>query len=154
MKTKVLSLMLIVSTGLAACDKIAPPSENAAAVPPAEQTTTAAPAPSIASEFPEGIIPDFEFRIRSKSSEPSADGNVRRLVIEFMEGDVAIIDRKLEAQLTAKGYKRYKTFTNPDGGLVGDYGASNQRRVTVTTSIGTDLALNEGALGIVYFVWK
>lgn len=154
MKTKVLPLILIVSTGLAACDKIAPPSENAAPIPPAAQTTTTVPASSIASEFPEGIVPDFDYRIRSKSSELGAEGIVRRLVVEFREGDVAKIDKKLEAQLTAKGYKRYKTFINPDGGVVGDYGAPNERRVTVTTSTGTNLALNEGALGIVYFVWK
>lgn len=149
MNKKLLSILLVVGLGAAACDKIAPPSENGtssdAEVAPAAVASTPAP-----SDFPEGIVPAFPYKIRSKA----ADGEVRKMVVEFKAGDVTTVDKQLESLLVSKGYKRYKTQTNPDGGVVGDYGASNNRRVTVTTSSGNGLTLADGSLGIVYFIWR
>lgn len=113
----------------------------------------AQPAPSFNAEFPLGLEPTFAYKIRSKGVEETPDGRLRKLVIEYKQGDVALIDKAIEAQLLAKNYRRYKTF-DQDGATVGDYGNSGHR-VTVTTSPANGkLQLADGSLGTVYFVWK
>ena len=90
---------------------------------------------------------------RSKKTEESPEGPVRKLVIEFKQGDITTVDKQIEELLTGKGYRRYKSLQQGEG-LVGDYG-NQGRRVTVTTNPANgQLALDADSLGTVYFVWK
>lgn len=117
------------------------------------QTEPPAAAPSFNPDFPTGFEPPFAYKIRSRKTDDSPDGPVRKLVIEFKQGDVATVDKQIEDLLVAKGYRRYKTFQQGES-LVGDYGNQGDR-VTVTTSPANgQLALAADSLGTVYFVWK
>jgi hypothetical protein len=134
-----------------------------APTPPATQSTTTAEAPTVQAEvagaaaqafnpdFPEGVAPGFKYKIRSRKTEATADGQLRKLVIEFKEGDLASIDAKVQALLEAKGFKRYKTLEQ-GAERVGDYGKPG-RRVTVTTTPSGAMKLDPDSLGTVYFVW-
>lgn len=127
--------------------------QNSSAPVAAESVAPIAEAPAFNPEFPLGLEPTFAYKIRSKSVEEAPDGRLRRLVIEYKQGDVAFIDKAIEAQLLAKNYRRYKTL-DQDGGTIGDYGNSGHR-ITVTTSPDNGkLELAEGSLGTVYLVWK
>lgn len=131
----------------------APTSPEAAQAPIAPPPTQAVQqAPQANADFPEGISPDFKFKIRSRGSEAAdGEGSRRKLFVEFKEGDVAVVDQKLQALLEQKGYKRYKDFKNGDS-RVGDYGKPG-RRVTVTTSPAGELKLDSDSLGTVYMIW-
>src|SRR5689334_22934913 len=117
---------------LAACQKTETPSAAGTGTI-AAPSTVAAPATApvaqapVSSPLPENLAADFAYRVRSRGS----DGNVHRLVIEFQGDDAASVDRKLEALLVAKGYRRYKSLHDGDA-LVGDYGRDGAR-ITATT---------------------
>lgn len=139
---------------LVACDQTAQqPSADTQPVA-ANVTPPATPAaPAHNPDFPTGFEPPFAYKIRSRKTEESPEGLVRKLVIEFKQGDITTIDKQIEELLTAKGYRRYKSLQQGEG-LVGDYG-NQGRRVTVTTSPANgQLALDADSLGTVYFVWK
>jgi hypothetical protein len=142
----------VMAVALAACNRTEP-TPAPAAQPTAQTPAPATPAPAANPEFPTGFEPPFTYKIRSKKTEPAADGNLRRLVIEFKQGDVATVDKQIETALIAQGYRRYKTLNEGDA-VVGDYG-NNGKRVTVTTSPSDGkLVLEPDSLGTVYFVWK
>ena len=104
-------------------------------------------------DFPEGIAPGFAYKIRSRSAEETPEGRLRKLVIEFKEGNVKTIDNQIDDALVAHGYRRYKTVDQGES-MVGDYG-KNGHRITVTTSPKSGkLRLEANSLGTVYFVWK
>lgn len=139
---------------LVACDQQAqqPPADAQPVASAAAQTETPA-IPASNPEFPTGFEPPFAYKIRSKKTEESSEGPVRKLVIEFKQGDVTTVDKQIEELLTVKGYRRYKSLQQGEG-LVGDYG-NQGRRVTVTTNPANgQLALDADSLGTVYFVWK
>lgn len=139
---------------LVACDQAAqqPPAASQPVASTVAQPEALA-VPTVNPDFPTGFEPPFAYKIRSRKTEDSPDGPVRKLVIEFKQGDVATVDKQLEELLTAKGYRRYKTLQQGEG-VVGDYG-NQGRRVTVTTSPSNgQLALDADSLGTVYFVWK
>lgn len=148
-----LVILGLAALALVACSQTEPqPSASQPATSTAAQPDTPAAA-QVNPEFPTGFEPPFAYTIRSKKTEASVDGPLRKLVIEFKEGDVAMVDQQIEELLTAKGYRRYKSFQQGKG-LVGDYG-NQGHRVTVTTSPANgQLALAPDSLGTVYFVWK
>lgn len=143
-----LAIILLTVSLLAACSsKNEPQPEMPAAPKPSVATVVNNP------DFPVGYSPDFAYRIRSRKSEPSAEGVTRRLVIEFKEGDSRSIDKQIEASLSALGYKRYKAMVQGIG-IYGDYG-KHGHRISVTTSPSAgQLILSEGSKGTIYWVWK
>ena len=150
-----LVLVGLAALALAACNQPAPQTaEQPAAQAAAPQAATQpAAAPVSNPDFPEGLQPPFPYKIRSRKTEDTPNGQVHKLVIEFKQGDRATVDKQIEDLLVAKGYRRYKNFEQGDG-LVGDYG-NNGKRVTVTTSPADGkLALEPDSLGTVYFVWQ
>lgn len=151
-------LLAAIVMALAACNQAAPPPASTAAAdqvpPPAVAPVPEAPVAAASNpEFPAGFEPSFPYKIRSKKSEDAADGVLRKLVIEFKQGDVATVDRQLEESLVAKGYRRYKNFPQGDA-LVGDYGKDGHRVTTTTTPANGQLQLDPDSLGTVYLVWK
>ncbi len=104
-------------------------------------------------DFPTGFVPTFKYSIRSRTAEDVPGGKLRRLVIEFKDGDARSVDKQLEDLLAAKGYKRYKTFERGDD-LVGDYGNVGKRITVTTTRVNDKLQLAADSLGTVYFVWQ
>lgn len=147
---KVLILAVAISVA-AGCNAPAPP-ETAQAPTAPPSTEALQQAQQANADFPEGISPDFKFKIRSRGSEAAdGDGTRRKLFVEFKEGDVTTVDHKLQALLEQKGYKRYKDFMNGDS-RVGDYGKPG-RRVTVTTSPAGELKLDADSRGTVYMIW-
>lgn len=119
---------------------------------PSDSPTVRAPAEN--PDFPAGLAPMFKYSIRSRSAEDRAEGKLRRLVIEFKDGDARSVDKELEDLLAAKGYKRYKTFER-GADLVGDYGNVGKRITVTTTPVNDNLKIKLAAdsLGTVYFVW-
>lgn len=138
---------------LVACDQAAQQPSTDAQPVATNVTPPATPVvPAHNPDFPTGFEPPFAYKIRSRKTEESPEGPVRKLVIEFKQGDITTVDKQIEELLTAKGYRRYKSLQQGEG-LVGDYG-NQGRRVTVTTSPANGLALDADSLGTVYFVWK
>ncbi|KAF1726183.1 hypothetical protein [Pseudoxanthomonas japonensis] len=122
---------------------------------PVEAPVAQTPAPAADNpDFPAGFQPSFGYSIRSRKVEDATNGQspVRKLVIEFKQGDALTVDKQIEELLLAKGYKRYKTFERGDD-LVGDYGNSGKRITVTTTPANGKLKLAEDSLGTVYFVW-
>ncbi|QNP41430.1 hypothetical protein [Lysobacter solisilvae (ex Woo and Kim 2020)] len=145
----------LASLVLVACNQTAqqPPADTQSVASAVAQPEAPAAVPAVNPDFPTGFEPPFGYKIRSRKTEESPEGPVRKLVIEFKQGDVATVDKQIEELLTAKGYRRYKSFQQGEG-LVGDYG-NQGRRVTVTTNPANgQLALAADSLGTVYFVWK
>lgn len=143
---------------LAACSAPTPPEGQAADAaagtekPTVQAEAGGAPAAAFNPAFPEGIAPDFRHKIRSRKDEKSGSETMRKLVIEFKEGDAATIDAKMQSLLEGKGYRRYKTLqTGQD--LVGDYGKPGHRVRVTTTPVGENLKLDPDSLGTVYLVW-
>lgn len=150
------TLLVAVAIALTACNQAAPPSAEPTVDQAAPSVATPEPAPVQATsnpEFPAEFEPSFPYKIRSKKSEETADGVLRKLVIEFKAGDVLEVDRQLEQLLVAKGYRRYKNFPQGDA-VVGDYGKDGHRVTTTTTPSNGQLQLDPDSLGTVYFVWK
>lgn len=142
----------LASLMLAACNQTAqPPAADSQSAAPAQPQAPAAPA--VNPDFPTGFEPTFAYKIRSRKTDETPEGPVRKLVIEFKEGDVASVDKQIEALLTAKGYRRYKNFQQGEG-LVGDYGHQGHRVTVTTNPANGQLALAPDSLGTVYFVWK
>lgn len=139
---------------LSACNQ--PSQAPGDTAPPTAEAPTVqdavAPAP-YNQDFPTGMEPPFAYSIRSRKVEGAEGGPLRKLVIEFKEGDAATVDRQIEELLTGKGYKRYKTLT-PGQDIVGDYGNKGKRITVTTTPADGRLQLAEGSLGTVYFVWN
>jgi hypothetical protein len=143
----------LASLVLVACTQTAQPPADSAQPVASTAAQPEAPVAAVNPDFPTGFEPPFTYKIRSRKTEESPEGAVRKLVIEFKQGDVATVDKQIEELLTAKGYRRYKSFKQGEG-LVGDYG-NQGRRVTVTTNPANgQLALAADSLGTVYFVWK
>ncbi|WP_296250148.1 hypothetical protein [uncultured Stenotrophomonas sp.] len=142
---------------LAACNgpataPVATPSEaNPAADAPTVQSDAASA--NYNRDFPEGLQMPFEYTIRSRKVEEVDGAVLRKLVIEFRQGDAPTVDKQVEELLVAKGYKRYKTLERGND-LVGDYGSDGKRVTVTTTPVGGSLQLAEGSLGTIYFVWK
>lgn len=149
-----IAVLVLASLVLVACNQTEQqPSADAQPVAPVASQPETPAAPAFNPDFPTGFEPPFTYKIRSRKTEDSPEGPVRKLVIEFKEGDVATVDKQIEELLTAKGYRRYKSLEQGES-LVGDYG-NQGRRVTVTTSPANgQLALAADSLGTVYFVWK
>lgn len=146
--------VLVVAAALAGCtDQPSQPQQTTADAASALATTPVA-APN-SSEFPSGFVPDFEYQLRSKKTEDQGADRYRKLVIEYQQGDAAEIDKRIEASLAALGYRRYKTYQEPNGALVGDYGRKGHRITVTTTQAQPSMKLlNPASLGTVYFVWK
>lgn len=148
---------LIVAASLAACaDKSDPQGAQPKATADAASglATTPVSAPN-STEFPSGFVPDFKYQIRSKKTEEQGADRFRKLVIEFQQADAAQIDKRIESSLAALGYRRYKTYQEPNGAFVGDYGKKGHRITATTTPVGPSMKLfNAGSQGTVYFVWK
>lgn len=135
---------------LVGCSDPSPQQSAEVAAPASEEKN---PATVANPDFPEGIAPEFAYKIRSRSAEETPAGRLRKLVIEFKEGDVKIIDSQIDEALVARGYRRYKTVDQGES-MIGDYGKSGHR-ITVTTSPKSGkLRLEANSLGTVYFVWK
>lgn len=139
---------------LSACNQPAQaPVDTAAPSVDAPTVQDAAAPVSYNRDFPTGIQPPFEYSIRSRKVEEAEGGPVRKLVIEFKQGDAATVDKQIEELLVGKGYKRYKTLERGDE-VVGDYGNQGKRITVTTTPANGVLQLAEGSQGTVYFVWK
>jgi len=148
------SVLVLVAAAIAGCGKAPVTAENAGAAGKAAVEATDVSA-AVASDFPKGFVPDFAYRVRSKADDTVDGVAYKKLVIEFKGGDVAVTDKAIEAGMTKMGYRRYKTLSQENGAIVGDYGKDGHR-ITATTTPRTD-AMNlfdPDAKGTVYFVWR
>lgn len=150
------ALAVAVAVALAGCTdnpgQQAVPQQAASGTSSLETTPVAAP---VSNEFPSGFLPDFKYQIRSKRTDDQGADRYRKLVIEFQQGDAAEIDKRIESSLSALGYRRYKTYQEANGAIVGDYGKKGHRITATTTQAQPDMnLLNPASQGTVYFVWK
>ncbi|WP_269790063.1 hypothetical protein [Stenotrophomonas sp. Iso1] len=148
------SVFALMALGMIGCGKSPVPGDGAAS--PAKAAAEAVDvSAAVASDFPRGFVPEFSYRVRSKANDTIDGVEYKKLVVEFKGGDAVTIDKTVEAGFVRIGYRRYKTLTQNNGAIVGDYGKDGHRITATITPKSDSMSLFDAeSKGTIYFVWR
>lgn len=104
-------------------------------------------------DFPSGVVPGFPYTFVAERVVNLSDGRMqKRVLVEYLEGTVEVIDRALEQDLQVQGFRR--RISRPEqGGLRSFYGNHELALTTLVRPATSKAVRCPGAKGSVYFAF-
>lgn len=151
--------VLTLSAVLAACngDKQAetPAQTTPAAQPEAVAKAPIAPGKQLETPLPDGIVVSVPYNAVYDKNLPAKDGSPRRrVIVEFLDGDVNTVGAGLDEQFTRAGYRKGKPRDEKGGTRVNYARKADGSKVSVLIRPRVDQRFRDDrALGTVSFSW-
>jgi len=152
-----IAAVIALSAVLAACggDKQAETPAQPATVEQPEAKAPVAPGKQLETPLPDGIVVSVPYNTVYDKNLPAKDGSSRRrVIVEFLAGDVNSIGADLDKQFSGAGYRKGKPRDEKGGTRVNYARKADGSKVSVLIRPRVDQRFrDERALGTVSFSW-